>query len=45
MVIFVWIYGGTVMVTLLEKTRSINNILQQISGQQSISFIDLGNVL
>lgn len=33
------------MATLLEKTRSINNILQQISGQQSISFIDLGNVL
>jgi transcriptional pleiotropic repressor len=33
------------MTTLLEKTRSINNILQKISGQQSVSFIDLGNIL
>lgn len=33
------------MLTLLEKTRKINNILQQTSRHQSISFMDVGKIL
>ena len=32
------------MLTLLEKTRKINKVLQ-LSGHQAISFIDLGKIL
>lgn len=33
------------MPTLLEKTRRINNMLQQTSRHQSISFMELANIL